>query len=184
MIKTERLTLRGWREEDASPFLAMGRDPRVMAYFPALLLPNEARETVQRQQLLLKRDGTCFWVVERVRDRAFLGFCGIKPGPEGTPIANQAEIGWRLAHNHWGQGYAAEAARASLAWMWATTPVPRVCSITVPGNTRSRALMERIGMERVEGGDFDHPALAPGHPLRRHVLYGIDRPSGEPVPSA
>lgn len=178
MIQTPRLTLRGWREADAEPLLAIGRDPRVMAYFPALMLANEARETVARQQNLLQRDRTCFWAVERRRDRAFLGFCGVKPGPAGTPIENLAEIGWRLGHNHWGQGYAQEAAEASLAWMWDTTPVPSVWAITVPANARSRALMERIGMTWVEDSDFDHPALVPGHPLRRHVLYRIDRPRG------
>ena len=179
MIRTDRLTLRSWRTEDAEPFLKMGQDPRVMAYFPALMMPNEARETVLRQQAIEKRYGCCFWVVERLRDKAFLGFCGIKPGPDGTPIAGEAEIGWRLGHAHWGQGYAREAAEASLAWLWANTPTERAWAITVPANVRSRALMERIGMARVEDGDFDHPALVEGHPLRRHVLYRIDRPPPE-----
>ena len=177
MIRTERLNLRGWRDEDATPFLALGQDPRVMEYFPALLLPNEARETVARQQALQKRFGHCFWVMERLRDRAFLGFCGIQPGPAGTPVAGLAEIGWRLGRDHWGQGYAREAAEASLAWTWASTPAEQVSAMTVPANARSRALMERIGMTHVVDGDFDHPAIAPGHPLCRHLLYRIDRPA-------
>ena len=113
-----------------------------------------------------------------VRDRAFLGFCGIKRGPEGTPIEGQAEIGWRLGANHWGQGYAREAAEASLAWVWANRPVRAgLWRSPFRANVRSRALMERLGMARVEDGDFDHPALTPGHPLRRHLLYRVDRPA-------
>lgn len=177
MIRTARLALRGWRDADAEPFLAMSRDPRVMACFPALLLPNEARETVKRQQALEKAGGHCFWIMERLSDRAFLGFCGITVGPAGTPIAGRPEIGWRLNRAWWGQGYAREAADASLAWVWANTDQLSVWSITVPANARSRALMERIGMTYVEDGDFDHPALASGHPLCRHVLYRIDRPA-------
>ena len=176
MIRTERLLLRGWRDEDAAPFLAMCQDPRVMEYFPALMLPNQAAQAVARQQHLLKRDGTCFWALERLRDRAFLGFCGVKPGPEGTPVADRPEIGWRLGRNHWGQGYAREAAEASLAWMWVETPVPSVWAFTVPANARSRGLMDRLGMTYVADGDFDDPSIAPGHPLRRQVLYRIDRP--------
>jgi RimJ/RimL family protein N-acetyltransferase len=177
VIRTDRLTLRGWRDEDVAPFLAMGRDPRVMAYFPALLSPSEAAETAVRQRATLAGFGYCFWVIERNSDRAFLGFCGVKPGAEGTPINGEPEIGWRLAHSHWAQGYAREAAEASLAWMWANTDAPRVSAITVPANARSRALMTRIGMTHLADADFDHRALPPGHRLRRHVLYVIDRPA-------
>jgi RimJ/RimL family protein N-acetyltransferase len=176
VIRTARLTLRAWRDDDAAPFLALGQDPRVMEHFPALLLPNEAREAVARQQALHKAFGHCFWVMERLSDKAFLGFCGIQVGPGGTPLAGRAEIGWRLGRNHWGHGYAREAAEASLAWTWTNTPAEQVLAMTVTANARSRTLMERIGMAYVEGGDFDHPAVAPGHPLSRHVLYRIERP--------
>ena len=74
-----------------------------------------------------------------------------------------------------GDGLAGEAARAVLATGW-ERGTDTVYAITVPDNRRSRALMERLGMTRVEGGDFDHPDLAPDNPLRRHVLYRIDRP--------
>ncbi|WP_374942285.1 GNAT family N-acetyltransferase [Sphingomonas sp.] len=177
MIDTPRTTLRGWRDADIAPFDAMGRDPRVMAHFPALFRPGEAAAAVAGQQALQAITGYCFWAVERKRDLAFLGFCGVKPGPEETPIEGELEIGWRLGRNHWGQGYASEAAEATLAWVWANTPRRRVFAITVPANERSRTLMTRIGMTHVEDGDFDHPALSLGHPLRRHVLYRIDRPS-------
>ena len=91
------------------------------------------------------------------------------------PITDEIEIGWRLAHDAWGQGYAREAAEASLAWGWANLPVPTIAAITVPANTRSRGLMERLGMVRVADGDFDHPDVPDGSPLQRHILYRIAR---------
>lgn len=74
-----------------------------------------------------------------------------------------------------GQGLATEAARAVLAAEW-ERGTDTVYAITVPANRRSWGLMERLGMTRVEDGDFDHPDLAPDSPLRRHVLYRIDHP--------
>ncbi len=121
------------------------------------------------------------WLLQlghRVRrvDSAFIGFCGLKPGLVGTPVAGKTDAGWRLAHAAWGQGYAREAAAASLAWGFANLHVDAIWAKTVAANTRSWRLMLRLGMKKVEGGDFDHPALAASDGLRRHVLYHINRP--------
>ncbi len=174
MIETERLTLRGWRDGDRDPFHAMCNDPDVMAYLGPPLSRAESAAAIDRQQALLATTGYCFWAVERAADRAFLGFCGLKPGAAGTPIENEIEIGWRLAAPHWGQGYAREAAAATLAWAWRTLDVPQVVAITVPANRRSWGLMERLGMVRVADGAFDHPAAPPA--LRSHITYRIARP--------
>ena len=85
----------------------------------------------------------------------------------------ETEIGWTLARRHWGHGYATEAARAALAFGFDSLALPEIVSFTVPGNTRSRALMERLGMTRDPADDFDHPSIPDGHPLRRHVLYRL-----------
>lgn len=174
MIETERLVLRRWRAEDAVPFFAMARDAEVMRY----LLPMteaECADTVTRMNALADSTGDCFWAVERRADGAFLGFCGIKAGRADTPIAGLPELGWRLARTAWGQGYAHEAASACIARAW-TRGAARLVAITVPANTRSWGLMERLGMTRVADGDFDHPAVADGDPLKRHLTCQIDRP--------
>ena len=119
--------------------------------------------------------GYCFWAVERRADARFIGFCGLKPGKYTWP--DEPEIGWRLARDAWGQGYAREAAAASLAWAWANLDAPTVAAITVPANTRSWGLMERLGMTRDPAGDFDHPDVTVGSPLRRHLTYRIARPA-------
>jgi len=175
MIETERLILRGWRDSDVEPFNAICRDAEVMRY----LGPPESRAqtavAIARQNDHLDKVGYCFWAVERRADGALLGFCGIKPGAPDTPIEQDIEIGWRLGRDHWGQGYAREAAQASLAWGWANTAAPMISAITVQANTASWGLMERLGMTRVAGGEFDHPLAAP--PLNPHILYRIGRPA-------
>jgi len=174
-IVTDRLILRRWEARDAAPFHAMGRDAQVMRYIGPPLGMAEVKAAIARQNDLLDTGGSCFRAIERVDDGAFLGFCGIKPGPDGTPIAGQPEIGWRLRRDAWGRGYAREAAAASLADAWAND-VARVAAITVPANRASWGLMIRLGMTRVEDGDFDHPVVPEGNPLRRHLCYTIGRP--------
>ncbi len=168
MIETERLILRGWREEDVAPFYAMSQDTDVIRYLGPLATHEEARSAYDRMAACQREHGFCFWAVERKADGAFIGFCGLKPGK--PPIEDEVEIGWRLAREAWGMGYAIEAARASLAWGWDNLDVPSIAAITVPANRRSWGLMERLGMTRCPDEDFDHPALAPGDPLRAYPV--------------
>jgi RimJ/RimL family protein N-acetyltransferase len=176
VIATDRLILRGWRDEDAAPFHAMGRDAEVMRFIGPPLSRADAEEMVARQNAILAAFGRCFYALERRADGAFIGFCGVKPGPEGTPIADTPEIGWRLARGAWGLGYAKEAARAALAAEW-RRGTSEVFAVTVPANGRSWGLMERLGMRRDLDRDFDHPAVPRGDPLRRHILYHLARPA-------
>ncbi|TCP98542.1 RimJ/RimL family protein N-acetyltransferase [Sphingomonas sp. PP-F2F-A104-K0414] len=177
MIATERLTLLGWRDDDAAAHHAMCADPAVMAYLGPAPSPIDSAAWVMRQNAILADYGACFWALERRDTGAFIGWCGIKPGPVGTPIDAEPEIGWSLVREHWGQGYAREAADAALAWGWRVLNLPTVWAITVPANTASRTLMERLGMNRVVDGNFDHPKLAEDDAHRRHILYRIDRPA-------
>jgi RimJ/RimL family protein N-acetyltransferase len=105
----------------------------------------------------------------------FIGFVGLAVPPCAPPFPHAAEpvveIGWRLGATHWGHGYAVEAATATLTYALGVLSLPEVLSWTVPGNVRSRRVMERIGMTYVQ--EFDHPRLAADSPLRRHVLYRV-----------
>lgn len=174
MIETERLVLRGWRDADVAPFHAMGNDAEVMRYLGPPLTLADAQAARERMGAVLGKSGYCFWAVERQADGAFIGFCGLQPGYGFLDGAT--EIGWRLRRDAWGQGYAGEAAQASLTWGWANLDVPTITAITVPANTRSWGLMERLGMTRDHDADFDHPAVPDGSPLKRHLTYRIARP--------
>lgn len=91
-------------------------------------------------------------------------------------IEGKVEIGWRLSHDAWGQGYAREAAAASLDWGFANLDTDRIWAITTPGNIRSWGLMERLGLKRHPQLDFEHPNVADDSPLKQHITYSIARP--------
>ncbi|TPG08476.1 GNAT family N-acetyltransferase [Sphingomonas oligophenolica] len=176
MIETERLILRPWRDEDVPHHHAMCTDPGFMAYLGPPLTLDGAAAAAARQNAHRAATGSCFWAIEHRASECFVGYCGIKPGPDDTPIAGLPEIGWGIAPDRQRHGFAAEAARACLADGWARFDWPTIYAITVLGNVASWGLMERIGMRRAADMAFDHPALAQGDPLRPHITYAIDRP--------
>lgn len=177
-LETARLWLRGWEESDIAPFAAMNADPRVMAYFPALLLPGQSLDLAVACHRHIEECGFGLWALERKADRAFIGFCGLQTIRFDGALHGRVEIGWRLAHNHWSQGLGHEAAAAALAHGLAARAagglgLAEILAFTVPANTRSLALMQQLGMARRPDLDFDHPRLPPGHRLRAHLVYGI-----------
>ncbi|TZG24143.1 GNAT family N-acetyltransferase [Sphingomonas montanisoli] len=177
MISTERLLLRRWTDADRAPFHAMCQDARVMEYLGDPQPRDAVDAMIDRQNGFIDTLGHGFWAIERREDGAFLGFCGVKPGAIDTPLEGRAEIGWRLAADHWGHGYAREAAQASLDWAFVHLPGNTVWAMTVVANSRSWGLMERLGMVRRAEFDFDHPLPGLAERLKAHIVYSKDRPS-------
>ncbi len=177
MLYTDRLVLREWTEEDIAPFAAINADPRVREFFSKLLSPDESRAEVRQFQDGLARDGFGLFASELRSDGTFIGFVGIQTMTFSIPQLPEpaVEIGWRLGSDWWGQGYATEAARAVSDYAFGVIELPRLVSITVPANLRSRHVMEKVGMLRRPELDFSHPRIAEGHPLRSHVLYELTR---------
>jgi RimJ/RimL family protein N-acetyltransferase len=173
-LDTPRLILRDWRDEDLDAFAAMSADPRVMEMLAPVMDRAQAAEVLTRIKGIAAEYGHTFWAVERKNDAQMIGWCGIIRGTVG-PIDGKAEIGWRLAADAWGAGYAREAALASLDWGFAHLPDDAIWAITSTGNARSWSLMERLGMVRHPDLDFDHPKLAVDSPLKRHITYSITR---------
>jgi RimJ/RimL family protein N-acetyltransferase len=174
-LRTERLLLRHWRDDDVEPFAALSADPEVMRFYPATLSLAESEAYVDRARAALEERGWGLWAVEETAGATFLGVVGLHDVPFRAHFTPAVEVGWRLARAHWGRGYATEAARASLAYAFGDLGLDEVVSFTTRANERSRRVMERLGLTHDPADDFDHPALAPGHPLRRHVLYRLAR---------
>lgn len=172
-VTTERLLLRQWREEDLAPFARLNADPRVMEYFPKLQTREESDESVKRVAEHIQQYGWGFWAASLLETGEFIGFIGLQPVPFQAAFTPAVEIGWRLAFEHWGKGYATEGAKAALQYGFEKLHLQDIVSFTATGNMRSRAVMERIGMHYESNNDFDHPKLPAGHPLRRHVFYRI-----------
>ena len=170
-LRTERLLLRTWREEDRAPWAALNADPEVRRWFPSVLDRAASDAEMDRHAAALDERGWGLWAVEVVDGDPFIGFVGLAPAPPLAPCAPAVEVGWRLARSAWGRGYAPEAARLVLDHAFGVLGLDEVVSFTAVGNQPSRRVMEKIGMVRDEAGDFDHPNVPEGHPLRRHVLY-------------
>src|SRR4029077_2165052 len=113
------------------------------------------------------------WALEVPGVAPFIGFAGFDVARFSAPFTPCVEVGWRLAFEHWGHGYATEAARLALGYGFGTLALPEVVSFTSTPNHRSRAVMGRLGMRRDPAEDFDYPSFPEGHPLRRHVLYRL-----------
>jgi len=173
-IETERLRLRQWKKEDFPAFAKLNADGEVMEFYPALLNERESNDMALRFEALIAYSGWGFWVVEKLDDNAFVGFVGLHEPTYDLPVTPCVEIGWRLAKEYWGQGYATEAARASLCVAFGMLDLPEVYSFTSVLNKKSQAVMERLGMINM-CRNFDHPMIPEDSPLREHVLYKINR---------
>jgi ribosomal-protein-alanine N-acetyltransferase len=174
-LRTPRLLLRDWRDDDREPFAAMARDPAVMRHLRPL-------DRAGSEALFSRLRGHCaehgfgHWAVELSGEAPFIGFVGLVHAPRDMPFAPAIEIGWRLASAHWGRGYATEAATAARDAGFEQFGFPEIVAYTRPANSRSERVMQRLGMHRDPADDFDHPNIPIGDPLCRHVLYRQRRP--------
>jgi RimJ/RimL family protein N-acetyltransferase len=176
-LTTPRLLLRRWRDEDREPFAALNADPVVMEHFPAPLTRKESDALVDRIEAGLDERGWGLWAAQVREPAAFIGFVGLNPATFEAPFTPAVEIGWRLACEHWGHGYATESARAALEFGFVDVELDEIVSFTTHANTRSRRVMERLGMRHDPSDDFDNPTVPEGSAIRPHVLYRLDRPS-------
>jgi RimJ/RimL family protein N-acetyltransferase len=175
-LTTARLRLRPWRSEDLPHFAALNADPRVMEHFPKVLTSEESHRQAAAIADQFQKHGFGFWAVEVTGVADFVGFVGLSIPTFEAHFTPCVEIGWRLACEHWGRGYAIEAARAAADCGFRRLGLEEIVAFTVPANRRSMRVMEQLGMTRSMDDDFDHPRLPPGHALRRHVLYRLRRP--------
>ena len=180
VFRGARVLLRAWQPADLPAFAALNADPRVMELLPKKLSREESDAMARRCQEGLDARGYGLWAVEVPGAADFIGYVGLSVPRFEAAFTPCVEVGWRIAHDHWGHGYATEAARVALGVGFDQGALAEIVSFTVPANRRSRAVMERLGMVHHPEEDFDHPLLPAGHPLRRHVLYRLKKPGSAP----
>ena len=176
-LRTPRTLLRQWRDDDLPAWIAMNADAEVRRHFPSVHTADEARGEAQRIRDALLQRGWGFWALEIPGQLKFAGCVGLLVPTYEAHFLPAVEIGWRLSREAWGHGYAREAASAAAEFAFKELDLDEIVAITIPDNTASRRVMERIGMRHDAQGDFEHPRIAAGHPKRRHVLYRLDRAS-------
>ncbi len=173
IVTTPRLVLRPFTDMDRAPFHALNTHRAVVESLGQSPTRAQSDHFVDAVNEEIESEGFGLWALEVAGGPRFAGMVGLhRVGPE-LPVAPAVEVGWRLHPDHWGHGYASEAALASLRHGFDLVGLDEIVAFTTTLNMRSQAVMVRIGMRRDADGDFDHPALPEDSPLRRHVLYRI-----------
>ena len=181
LLRTPRLGLRRWKDSDLEPCARMNADPAVREFFPGGLMTREqTAEMIRRLEGHFDEHGYGFYALDELDTGEFIGFTGLSH-PTGFEawFLPCVEIGWRLRHEAWGRGYATEAALACLRHGWGALDLGKIYAYTAGLNVRSQRVMQKIGM--MLAGEFDHPNIESGHPLRRHVVYAVEREPGRAV---
>jgi RimJ/RimL family protein N-acetyltransferase len=173
LLRTPRLGLRRWSPADLEPCAQMNADPAVREFFPSgLMTRDQTAEMIRRLEEHFDQYGYGFYALDVLDTGEFIGFAGLSH-PTGFEawFVPCMEIGWRLRREAWGHGYATEAARACLQHGWKALGLEKIYAYTAELNVRSQRVMDKIGM--VRAGEFDHPKIGDGHPLRRHLVYEV-----------
>jgi RimJ/RimL family protein N-acetyltransferase len=140
------LLLRQWRQSDVEPLAEINAQPEYRRFMP----PADRSQTEKQVERFMRgwsEDGVCQWAAEDLESGRFIGRIGLIRHHDWPLEKSPIEVGWTLHRDYWGRGLATEGGRAAMeCWRKRLLDDQRLISITVPGNTRSRAVMERLGL--------------------------------------
>ena len=171
LFKSSRLGFRNWNAEDLAPMTEINADPEVMEFFPKCPNKNETSEFIQRMSKQFDKNGFCYFAVDLLETQEFIGFIGISEQTYEAEFTPCVDIGWRISRNHWYKGYATEGAKACLEFAKKKTGLTEILSVAPVINTKSEAVMKKIGMQKVS--TFLHSLLKDHPELQECVLYSI-----------
>jgi RimJ/RimL family protein N-acetyltransferase len=180
VLETERLILRPWREGDLEPLARILGDAHVRRFYPSVATREQVAAQIDNAVAKTAANGFHFAAAELKATSTLIGLIGIGVIDDALraaiPGEPRVEIGWQLDKAVWGQGLAPEGARAWLAHGFGAQRLPEIVAFTATVNLPSQRVMQKIGMRRDPSGDFDHPRIPVGQPLRAHVLYRFANP--------
>lgn len=173
--ETDRLFLRTWKKSDLETFYKINSDPQVMEFMPKTLRREESNQAAERIQAHFKSHNFGLWAIELKSTHQFIGFVGLSIPTFESHFTPCVEIAWRLGKDFWGKGFATEAAKKSLEIGFTTFNLNEILAFTVLANLRSIGIMKKLGMKTNPLENFDHPKLPENSPLKKHVLYRINK---------
>ncbi|MCW3124243.1 MAG: acetyltransferase, ribosomal protein N-acetylase [Flavipsychrobacter sp.] len=169
LFTSERLGFRNWEQADIPLMAEINADPDVMEFFPGTKNHEETAAFIERMQLQLADNGYCYFAVDKLEDRSFIGFIGLSEQAYEASFTPCTDIGWRLSKKYWGKGYATEGAVRCLEYAFSNLKIKKVLAVAPKINVRSELVMQKAGMRKVE--EFIHPLLLNDERLRECVLY-------------
>jgi RimJ/RimL family protein N-acetyltransferase len=173
IIETERLILRTWQKEDAEAYFRINQDPKVIEFLTGPLTMEQVNAFITGANKQFEERGFTLWATCLKETGELIGWVGLNYLDFQAHFTPAVEIGWRLGSQYWGKGYATEAAKAVLDYGFNRLNLKELVSCTVPDNTRSRRVMEKLGMIRDPNEDFRNPKLDPSHRFSKVVLYRV-----------
>jgi 3-dehydroquinate dehydratase/shikimate dehydrogenase len=173
-LSTNRLLLRQWKSSDLPLFAKMNADQHVMKYFPSLLTKKESNYLAEKIQQELQEKEYGFWAIEVPNISSFIGLVGLHYPDFKAHFTPCVEIGWRLAYEYWGKGYAFEAATKIIEYAFNELKLNEIVSFTTIDNIPSRNLMEKLEMTHNPQDDFKPPKIPKNHSTSSHVLYRLN----------
>jgi RimJ/RimL family protein N-acetyltransferase len=141
-LETERLRLRPAAMDDLDTWLAIARDTEQEWWGQPSSTRDDARANLQKALSSQERHGFSLWPVELKTTREMIGLTGLQHLGDGPEI----EVGYRFLRDHWGKGYATEAAHAAIRFAFDEVGLERIVAVTLPTNRRSRRVMEKCGL--------------------------------------
>lgn len=169
LFTSQRLGFRTWVPEDVEKLHRLNSNEKVMRYFPKTLSLTETKSYIDRMDRMYKKHGVCYFAVELLETSSFIGFIGLAYQELQVSFSPYKDIGWRLAPEYWGKGYATEGAKRCMKFAREDLGWTEVYAIAPEVNTPSIAVMKKLGMEKVKS--FIHPKLEADSPLQPCVLY-------------
>lgn len=182
VLKTQRLTLRQWTNEDFEPFARLNADPKVMEYYPNTLSREESDLAAQMIKNKIEEEGWGRWAVSILGSTDFIGTIGLyKLDNETFPTSftPAIAIGWRICVDHWGKGFATEGAKAVLEYGFSKLQLKEIVATCAVENAGSRKVMEKIGMKYDPENDFTLPNVPIENKMSKCVLYRITKKEWE-----
>jgi len=171
IFRSERLGFRNWLTTDIEIMTEINSDEEVMEFFPKIKSKHETAEFIERMQNQFNEKGFCYYAVDKLKTREFIGFIGLSEQIFTSDFASCIDIGWRLKKDEWNKNYAPEGAKRCLDYAFTKLKLEKIIAVAPIVNLKSELVMKKIGMKKVK--NFNHPALAENERLRECSLYEI-----------
>lgn len=172
LFTSQRLGFRNWEFEDIEKMFQINSDEKVMEFFPDVSTKEQTTKFVERMQNQYKEKGFCYFAVEKLEDKEFIGFIGLSEPAYQAAFTPCVDIGWRIKHSEWNKGYATEGAKRCLDFAFSNLNLKTIYSIAPKVNVKSEHIMTKIGMQKRY--EFEHPLLTAHPRLKTCVLYKIE----------